>query len=262
MNQPPIEIEPRLLRTGLKRAMTRNRDTVLCILSPTKLRLISVSSLRMMVSWEHPIAGPQRPQYYVFPALVTHLLTGPLGQELQRVTLSLAGKDVSLGMADADNEYQWRWQADLRQFYAPPEFTQMITVPKGLLTISYLSLSDAAHQAVANLVNLQSLQDIPPEKLAILIDFSSSQMTLDGRSIVRGISGAFYFDPRLIIRALEIVKANTLQVGVTPLPAGHRAVLTLLARQDQWRVQCALLSVGADTQKLYPLPPERLGGPV
>jgi len=137
----------------------------------------------------------------------------------------------------------------------------MITVPKGLLTISYLSLSDAAHQAVANLVNLQSLQGIPPEKLAILIDFSSSHMTLDGRSIVRGASGAFYFDPRLIIRALEIVKANTLQVGVTPLPAGHRAVLTLLAKQDQWRVQCALLSVGADTQKLYPLPPERLAGP-
>lgn len=256
MNQPPIEIEPQLLRTGLKRAMTRNRDTVLCILSPTSLRLISVSSLRMMVSWEHPIAGPQRPQYYIFPALVTHLLTGPLGQDLQRITLSLAGKDVSLGMTDAYNDYQWRWQADLRHFYAPPEFVHMIAVPRGLLTISYLSLSDAAHQAVANLVNLESLQDIPPEKLAILIDFSSSHMTLDGRNIVRGARGAFYFDPRLVIRALEIVKANTLQVGMTPLPKGHRAVLTLLARQDQWRVQCALLSVGADTQKLYPLPPE------
>lgn len=263
MNQPPIEIEPRLLRTGLKRAMTRNHDTLLCILSPTSLRLIGVSSLRMMVSWEHPIAGPKRPQFYVFPALVTHLLTSPLGQELAHITLSLAGKDVSLGMTDAHNEYQWRWQADLRQFYAPPEFAQMLAVPKGLLTISYLSLSDAAHQAVANLVNLQSLQDIPPEKLAILIDFSSSHLTLDGRSIVKGASGTFYFDPRLIIRALEIVKANILQVGVTPLPVGHRAVLTILAEQDQWRVQCALLSVGAETQKLYPLPPERLAaGPV
>jgi len=258
MNQPPIEIDPQVLRTGLERAMTRNRDTVLCILGPVSIRFICISGLRMMVSWEHPITGPASPQFYIFPALVTHLLTSSLGEELTHITLSTVGKDVSLGMSDAHNQYQWRWRADLRQFLAPPEFAQMLAVPKGMLTLNYLSLSDAAHQAVANLVNMQSMQDIPPEKLAILIDFSSSHLTLDGRTIIHGASGTYYFDPRLIIRALEIIKANTLQVGMVPLPVGHRAVLTLLATQDRWQVQCALLSVGADTQKLYPLPPERL----
>jgi len=238
--------------------MTRNRDTLLCILSPASIRFIGISGVRMMVSWEHPATGPASPQFYIFPALVSHLLTSPLGEELTHLTLSTVGKDLSLGMTDAHNQYQWRWQADLRQFFAPPEFAYMLAVPKGMLTINYLSLSDAAHQAVANLVNLQSMQNIPPEKLAILIDFSSSHLTLDGRTIVHGASGTYYFDPRLIIRALEIIKANTLRVGMLPLSAGHRAVLTIVAEQDRWRVQCALLSVGADTQRLYPLPQERL----
>jgi len=238
--------------------MTRSRDTLLCTLGPTAIRFIGVGGLRMMVSWEHPIAGPASPQFYVFPTLVTHLLTSPASEEIHHITLSMAGKDISLGMINDYNQYQLRWRADLRQFMAPPEFAQMLAVPKGMLTLNYLSLSDAAHQAVANLVNMQSMQNVPPEKLAILIDFSSSHLTLNGRTIVHGASGTYYFDPRLIIRALEIIKANTLRVGMTPLPVGHRAVLTILAEQDSWRVHCAVLSVGAETQRLYPLPPERL----
>jgi hypothetical protein len=257
MNPAPIELDPQVMRTGLKRAMTRGRDTLLCVVGPVSIRFIGISGLRMMVSWEHPTAGPSSSQFFVFPPLAIHLLTSALGQELSRITLSTTGRNTVLGMADAHSQYEMRWRADLRQFLAPPEFTQMLAVPKGIITISYLSLSDAAHQAVANLVNLQSMQNVTTDKLAILMDFSSSRLTLDGRTIVNGASGAYYFDPRLLIRALEIIKSNTLRVGMMPLPVGHRAVLTLLADQDGWHVQCALLSVGADTQKLFPLPQER-----
>jgi len=45
---------------------------------------------------------------------------------------------------------------------------------------------------------------------------------------------------------------------MAPLSIGHRAVLTLLSDQEGWHVQCSMLSIGADTQKLYPLPPERI----
>ena len=261
MNSSPVEIDSKVMRTGLRRAMTRNRDTLLCMLGPASIRFIGVGGLRMMVSWEHTLTGPTSPQYYVFPALVTHLLTSPATEDLRHLTLSMAGKDVSLGMINDYNQYQLRWRADLRQFMTPPEFAQMLAVPKGMLTLSYLSLSDAAHQAVANLVNMQSMQNVPSEKLAILIDFSSSHLTLNGRTIIHGASGACYFDPRLIIRALEINKANTLRVGMTPLPVGRRAVLTILAEQDNWRVQCAVLSIGAETQRLYPLPSEQLTAP-
>jgi hypothetical protein len=246
------------MRTGLKQAMAHSQGPLLCVLSPLSIRFIALSGLRMMVAWEHPIAGPASPQVYVFPVLATHLLASTFSRELRRTTLCMAGKDVMLEMADDCNQCQLRWRTDLREFLAPPEFAQMLAVPKAMINLSYLSLSDAAHQAVANLMNLQSIQNISVEKLAVLVDFSSSLLTLAGCTIAHGVRGSYYFDPRLILRALEIIKSNTLRVGLTPLPVGHRAVLTLLAHQQGGQVQCALLSIGMETQRLYPLPPERL----
>jgi hypothetical protein len=258
MNLSPTVIDPQVMRTGLKRSVTRSQGPLLCTLRPASIRLIGTSGMRMLVSWEHPIAGPTSPQLYVFPMLVTLVLTSTLGQELTHITLATAGNDTVLGMSDSRNQHELRWRTDLRQFLAPPEFAQMLAVPKAVITLRYLSLADAAHQAVANLVNLQSMHNIPTEKLAVLVDFSSSLLTLAGRTITPGARGAYYFDPRLILRALEIIKSDTLQVGLTPLKVGHRAVLTLVADQEGGRVQCALLSIGMDTQRLYPLPPEGL----
>ena len=63
MNQSPVEIEPRIMRIGLKRAMTRSGETLLCVLGPTSIRFIGISGLRMMVSWEHPLTGPAAPRF-------------------------------------------------------------------------------------------------------------------------------------------------------------------------------------------------------
>jgi len=255
---PPIQLDPQIVRTGLKRAMPRSGDAVLCVVSQATIRFIGLSNLRMMVSWECPFAGPKKPRFYVFPRFAVYLLTSMLGQELAGLTLTTVGTEAILGMTDQRGHYELRWEADLKQFMVPPEFMQMLAVPKAMITTTYLALSDAAHHAVANLVTLQAAHHIPEEKLAILVDFGASHLTLDGRTIVHGTAGAFYFDPRLIIRALELIKSNTLQVGMAPLPAAQRAVLTLLADHEGWHVQCALLSIGTNTQRLYPLPPERL----
>ena len=254
MNQLPIEIEPRVVRTGLKRAMLRSRESLLCVLGPTSIRFIGISGQRMMVSWGHPVTGPATPSFHVFPTFVLRLLTTTLGQELTHLSLGTKGKETVLELTDKNGQYALHWPSDLRQFLAPPEFAHMLAVPKDMLGLRYLGLSDAAHQAIANLLNLQAMQNIPSEKLAILVDFSASHLTLAGRTIVHGASGAYYFDPRLLIRALELIKSNTVRVGMAPLPLLHRAVLTIMADQDGWRVQCALLSIGVDTQKLYPLP--------
>jgi hypothetical protein len=60
-----------------------------------------------------------------------------------------------------------------------------------------------------------------------------------------------------VIRALEFLREDTLRVGIAPLPAGERGYLSLLSKDGDWVVHCALLSIGRDTQQLYPLPPER-----
>jgi hypothetical protein len=257
-NLPSIELEPRIMRFGLKQIMARSGDTVLCVIGPVSLRLISISSLRMMTSWEHPLTGPISPRFFVIPRIGSHVLSSMVGQELTRLTLNTAGAQTILGMDDGRGQYELRWKADLRQFMVPPEFAHMFAVPRSMVTTDYIALSDTAHQAVADLMNLYGAHGVPKEKLAILVDYAASHLTLDGRTIIHGTRGAYYFDPRLIIRALETIKSKQVQIGITPLRGVQRAVLTLLASQEGWRVQCALLSIGLETQKLYPLPSERI----
>jgi hypothetical protein len=234
--------------------MARSGETLLCAIGPTSIRFIGITGLRMMVSWEHPMNGPTEPRFYAVPRLAIHLLTSMLGQGLEKVSLATAGPQAVLGLTDERGQYELRWRDDLRQFLVPPEFPYMLVTPPAMVDTDYLSLSDATHQAIANLGTLQAIHNLPNEKLAILVDFTASHLTLDGRTIIHGTSGAYYFDPRLLIRALEFIKSNTMRVGMMPLPAERRAVLTLLAEQDGWRLQCALLSIGMNTQKLYPMP--------
>lgn len=255
-------LDPQVTRLGLRRAMARSNDAVLVILQPCTVRFVGVSGRRLLVAWEHPLpeAGQKagRPhQYYLFPPLIVQLLISPAAQSVTRMMLGMAGKDVCLTMTDSGGSYELRWRANPKTFAAPPEFVHMLTPPEGLVEISYLSISDAAHQAVANLVMLHAAQGVPPDKLAILVDLLSSKVTLNGQTILHGARGRHFFDPRLIIRALEFIKARTIRVGLSTLPGTGRAILTLLSQeQDDWRVHCALLSIGLDTQKFYSLPPD------
>lgn len=254
-----ITLDPCVVRAGLRGVLARSRDAVLIIAQSNHARFVAVSERRLLVSWEHallPGSAPAHrpPQYFLFPPLVVHLLISNAAQDITRMQLGMAGKDVCLTMTDANGSYELRWRADLNSFPAPPELAHMLAAPEGLTEVNYLNLSDAAHQAVANLLVLHSAQDVPPGKLAILVDFSPSKLVLNGQAILQSAHGKHYFDPRLIIRALEFIKARVVRVGLNLLPGSNRAVLTLLAEQDDWRVHCALLSIGADTQKLYPLP--------
>ena len=260
MSSKPIEIDPEVIRVGVKKAAARSRDALLCIVGTASIRFIGSSDPRLIVSWEHAIEGPGSPQAYVVPSLVLQLLASPASQELASITMRTEGKYVVMGMMDRRSRCEMRWSADIRQFPAPPQLAEMLAVPRGMLSLNFISFSDAAHQAVANLVNLHSVKHTPAEKLAILMDFSSSRLALDGRTIVNGIQGSYYFDPRLLIRALEFIKSRILQVGITPLRSSQRAVLTLLAEEDGWQVQCGLLSIGLDTGRLYPPPSERQAG--
>jgi hypothetical protein len=255
-----ITLEPQVVRLGLRRAMARSRDPVLCIVRPKSIRFVGVSGKRLLVSWEHALPEPwekdQPTQYFLFPAMIVHLLISAAAQDVMRMMLGMAGKDVCLTMIDASGSYELRWRANPGSFPAPPELRQMLVMPEGLVEVSYLSISDAAHQAVANLMALHSAHGVPPDKLAILVDFLPSKLTLDGQTIVKGTRGRHYFDPRLIIRSLEFIKARSVRVGLQVVPdTPPRAVLTMLAAHDDWYVHCSLLSVGMDTQKLYP-PPE------
>jgi hypothetical protein len=147
-----------------------------------------------------------------------------------------------------------RWRADPNTFGTPAEFSYMLAPPRAMIDVGYLEVNDAAHRAVAKLLSMETADAVPRNKLAILVDFAPSRLSIDGQTVELGIKGRYFFDPRLIIRALDSIHADSVRVGLTRLPAGNRAVLAFLAEEDGWNLHCALLSIGVDTQHLYPIP--------
>jgi hypothetical protein len=251
----PVEIDSQMIRTGLRRVLVRGLEPVMLIAKPQSLKLMSMSGPRLMMAWEHALEGPVQRQYYLLPPLVVSFLSSDLARSLEHVTLAATGEGhVLLGLNDAHGHYELRWQTDASLFPTPTEFAYMVAPPRNVIDVSYLDVNDAAHRAVAKLLSIESAEPTPRNKLAILVDFSPSKLSIDGQTLELGIKGRYFFDPRLIIRALDSIHSSSIRVGLTRLPGDKRAVLAFLSEDDEWRVHCSLLSIGRDTQRLYPLP--------
>ena len=258
MDEERLYIDGDILCKGLQQATSRSEEPILCLVRPGTVRFVAVSGLRLVISWE---AGLRRPApgnlAFVVPPLVAGLLSSEAVCSQVAVEFLLRGNEATARLTDHLGSYELRWASDVGAFPAPDAFGHLIKTPGALVEVSHLRFSDAIHQAVANLVQMEADGQVSRTKLAILIDLDLGRLSVEGTEIVPGESHRFYFDPRLVIRALEFLKERTLQVGIAPLPGGERGCLSLLSEQDGWSIHCALLSIGQDTQKLYPLPPGR-----
>ncbi len=172
--------------------------------------------------------------------------------------LATQGQSAIVRLADRWGSYDLAWNSDLASFSSPRELAYLLQEPRGLVSVPHLSFSDAAHQAVAKLGCMHATRKINPTKLAMLVDLNYGRVRVDGEVIVTSQSRRFFFDPRLVIRALEYLREGIIGVGITPLRGEEQqGYLSLQTTDGEWRVHCALLSIGRDTQKLYPLPPVR-----
>ncbi|MGD2206239.1 MAG: hypothetical protein PVH17_05625 [Anaerolineae bacterium] len=255
MEDRPLYIEGKILCEGLKRSMSRSEEPALCLIKSDTIEFIAVSGVRLIISWKTKLAQPApRNLVLVFPPLVAGLLACDAVCSQVGVELILHGNNGIARLTDHMGKYDLRWKSDLSSFPAPNVFGQMIQVPEALVDVPHIKFSDATHQAVAKLVHMEADDEINRNKLAILIDLNFGRLTVEGEEIVATESHRYYFDPRLVIRALEFFREKTLRVGITPLLGGRRGYLSLLAEQDEWLVHTSLLSIGRDTQRLYPLP--------
>jgi hypothetical protein len=253
-----VRIDGQVLSTGVRQAVARSEESLLCFVKQDTIRFVAVSGLRMVIAWETQLQSPASGSLvFLVPPVIADLLMSESVRSQPSVEISRRGKDAVLRLIDHLGSYEIRWKSDLASFPAPPEFSELLKVPDVLIDVPYLKISDAIHQAVAKLVRLESDEQVSQTKLAILIDLDFGRLSINGEEIVVGKSRQYYFDPRLVIRALEVIKDRTVRVGVSPLADVPRAYLSLLAEQDGCSVQCSLLSIGTDTQKLYPLPPGR-----
>jgi hypothetical protein len=259
MEQKFLYVDGEVLWAGIRKASSRSEEPILCLIKPGAIRFVALSGMRMVVSWEAKLRRPASGSLaFTIPPTVADLLSSEVIRSQADVIITLGGGgDLILRLTDRLGSYEIRWQSDLATFPAPGGFGKLIEVPQTLVDVPYLKICDAAHRAVAKLARLESEGQVDRTKLAILITLDFGRLSINGQEIIGTGSSRYYFDPRLVIRALEFAKAQTICVGITPLTRERQACMSLLAEQEGWTVHCSLVSIGMDTQKLYPLPPGR-----
>lgn len=259
MDRKGTYIDGKMLCTGIAKAASRSEEPLLCLIRENRITLVAVSGLRLVVSQDarlpNAVAGNVA---FVIPPLVAEMLSCETICSQAGVELVVHGQDVTVKLIDPLGKYELRWKSEFATFKGPEAFPKMVQVPRTVVSVPHLRFSDAAHQAVAKLGYIHVDREIPPNKLAILIDLNLGRLLVDGQEIAATEHRRFYFDPRLVIRALEFLKEETLRVGITALPGDtRRGYLSLISRDGAWTVHCALLSIGTDTQRLYPLSSSR-----
>ena len=257
MEEKRAVVDGAVLCTGVQKATSCSSEPFLCLVRKAGMMLVAVSDMRLVISWD---AGLSQPPAQSLALLVPPAVAGLLASEVicgqARIELATRGQLALAKLTDRWGSYELVWNSDLASFSGPRELAYLIKEPQGLVSVPHLSFSDAAHQAVAKLGCMHATRQINPTKLAMLVDLNYGRLRVDGEVIVTTQSRRYFFDPRLVIRALEFLKEGTIGVDVTPLPGvERRGYLSLLTTDGEWRVHCALLSIGKDTQRLYPLPP-------
>ncbi len=249
-----IFLDGRVLWLGVQWASSRSEESILCIIKKETITFVAVSGLRLVVSWQFRLENQLRDgAVFTIPPIIASFLSAEAVQS--HLEIEINNSEVSVITRDEFGKYELKWNSDSASLNPPEEFARMLIPPPHLLEVDYLKMSDAAHKAVAKLAEMES--DIHHSKLAILVDFGPGRLSINGREIESGPSATYYFDPRLIIRALEFLKVERVKIGLTEMSSQSRAILSIVADYEDWLVHCALLSIGLNTQKLYPLPPGR-----
>ncbi len=245
----PININPNVMRTGLGHALQRTDGPVLCILTPKSMRLVIANSRRFLASWEWFEETGAQPCLFLIPPFVANTLAGPASWDIVRIEVRLKKNLVSLTLHDRTGAYMVQWRWDPRTFSAPAPFQEMMSLPSDMVQTDYVHIADAVHIAAANLFQMEWIERIRRERLAMSIDFATGRLNINGQKIVAGDRKRYYFDPRLVLRGLEVARARVVSFAVSHLPAKHQAILHINS-DDQWQVRCSILSLSAEETQL------------
>jgi hypothetical protein len=245
-----ISLDGKLLWSGIKQAQAFIEEPILGIAHGQALTFVALRGGGLVFSWRLSLPEAADGSFiFGLPPMITGHLVTHLGPETGAVHLALNGPDVSFTANDAAGSYELRWRFDLNEFPVPPEFGRLLMPPAGLLPADYLHIADSIHRAVARLARIEREKQIHRTKLAVLLSLSNGDLQVGAEEIKLGARGCYYFDPRLIMRALESIRGQRIWVGLTEL-GPQRAFFSLVDRQPDYMTHCALLSVGLDMQRL------------
>jgi len=197
--------------------------------------------------WSYPMPSQEETVFFLMPPFIARTLSGRAAWDIQRLEI-LTNRNVVGAMlytADQDFRLQWKWRPSA--FQTPRFFKQMHRLPDMTVRAPYVNLADIVHLAFANMMNPALTDDIPPDqpKGGILIDFMPGQINIDGESIQQSNQQArYYFNPKMLMRGLEIVRESHLSFTIEETQRSRSAVLFLGCRREGWDIHCAVQSIG------------------
>jgi len=244
-----IRLNPDVVRQGLGWAHGWTSGPVLCVTTPESIRFVVVCERRFIASWEWHEETEAPYRFFLIPPFVATTLVGHTASTVSGLRVRVNRTHIALTVRDGHGEYviQWRWQAG--SFAAPPFFDLLAQPPQETLEEkNYIAIADAVHLAIANLGRLEAMEQLDRSNLAILVDSGPGRFRIDGQPISRGEEQRYYFDPRLIVRGLEVARGKHIGFALTPTIVPGQAVLYMSSQRDNWRVHCALLSLLPDEQ--------------
>ncbi|HSJ55384.1 MAG TPA: hypothetical protein VLC52_16700 [Anaerolineae bacterium] len=245
-----FSLDGQTLWKGVRQVSACTEEPILSIAHGHNLTLVVFREARLVISWHFSLT-PALETSVVFgipPMIASHLCkSDPPVSPLAR--MSVHGGDVSLCARDADGPFELRWRFEMGQFPAPPELNRLLLPPTEAVAVDHLEIADAILGAAARLMALEIERQLHRSKLAVLVGLPGDRVVVDGREVSKEPPGFYHFDPRLITRALDFMRSDRIEVGLTPLDL-QRAFLSLVDRQPDHTLHCALLSLGLDTQRL------------
>jgi hypothetical protein len=245
-----ISLDGGLLWGGIQRAAASTDEPILGIAHGQTLTFVVIRGGGLVLSWRFPLPRAVDGSFvFGVPTMISSHLVTHLASGTGAVHLALNGPEVTLATHDIAGSYELRWRFDLNTFPAPPDLGRLLVPPGTLLSMDYLQVADAIHRAVARLARIEQEGQVHRTKLAILLALANGDLLIEAHEIALWEQDCYYFDPRLVMRALECIRGPRVWVGLTALEP-RRAFFSLVDRQPGCLTHCALLSIGQDTQRL------------
>lgn len=230
----PIPLDIQAVRKGLSWAQSWTSEPVLCRIKDEKMYLIAVSQQRFLVSWAWSLPGITNAQFFLIPPFVISTITNTAAYTADALAVMLKKNVAGLIIKQGKQEFrlQWRWTPD--SFKAPKYFEQMLNPPPQMVQSSYLAIADVVHLAIANLGQINATEEVSFEEAVIEINLPTDES--DRPTNIR-----YYFEPRLVIRGMEVTRGDPIGFAMQPLE-GNRAILHFTTQREDYFIHCAILS--------------------
>jgi hypothetical protein len=249
-----IHLDVQAVRTGLAWAQSWTPDgAILCTLGGGNMRLTAIDQKRFLATWATPMPATPHPYFFLIPRFIVQTLSSAVAWNATGLEVALYKNLVGIILREGKREFRlsWRWSAS--EFNAPRAFARMNQLPENLTHTPYVSIADIIHLAIANLLQTP-LEDDPnrPGNDAILLDFMPSALNVDGEAVRLHDNHPrqYYFNSKMVIRGLEIVRENQISFAIQPIRAEKDAILYLACQRKQWQIHCALLALGVKAERM------------